>query len=96
MHTAEEGDVNKPVLTRNLTTIFKGPRESISDSSQIIARKRRRVEKCKAIRRMAPGAILAWAASLPSRTWEDIAMDVFYSLAEQMANERPLGAGLYD
>lgn len=40
---------------------------------------------------MAPGAILAWAVSLPCSLWEDVEQHGFNDLLKQMADEALAG-----
>ncbi|KAK1764381.1 hypothetical protein QBC33DRAFT_197524 [Phialemonium atrogriseum] len=87
LQTAARGEVRGLGLKKNLGIIFKGPQGSTLDSPQPKTRKTRRAERCKALRSMAPGAILAWAVSLPCSLWEDVGQHIFNNLLKQMADK---------
>lgn len=90
IRAAAEGQVRTPIFRRNLVAIFPGHSASTVDSPRLKARKARKVQKGRKIRRLGTGAILAWAVSLQPSKWEEMDDLVFNDVATQMVEA---GAG---
>ncbi|KAH8654681.1 hypothetical protein BGZ61DRAFT_203694 [Ilyonectria robusta] len=84
-----QGQVKGPILKRNLVAIFQGRHASSIDSPNVRVRKERRTQKCETLRGLEPAVILAWGASLPPSTWEEMDRLVFNDLIKQVTEEAP-------
>lgn len=84
-----QGQVKGQILKRNLVAIFQGRHASSIDSPNVRVRKERRTQKCETLRGLEPAVILAWGASLPPSTWEEMDRLVFNDLIKQVTEEAP-------
>lgn len=82
-----QGKLERPVaFRRNMAIIFKGPKDSEFDSSDVKSRKAITRQRCEIIRNLSPDGIVTWAASFTPSTWSGgyLGKDIFEYLVDEI------------
>ena len=81
--------LNKTILKRNLSQIFKGPEDSVLDSKQVKARKKVLRGRCATISGLRPATIVRWAKYFPPSAWVagSMSQTTFDYLTEELDRE---------
>jgi hypothetical protein len=82
----KDGLKQAAMFRRNISTIFKGPADTVFDSKQAKGRKESTRERCKTIQTLSSDGVLSWSVAYPPSQWAagDIAGDIFECLIDNI------------